>query len=326
MPAYHFVLPAQVGAPERSIVVGSAPITFGRGPSNHVVVTDDTASWHHALVWTEGGSGWVKDLGSTNGTFVNGERVRGAHVLNTADRLRIGARFELVLQGDSVGGEVAVRAYALQEVDGGASFPLHADRFVIGGGDRADLRISGLPPEAAVLLVHSDEVWLGEADQDEERDRPIAVGEVFAVGGRRFVLKSLDPTRAPTIGYAGDRYPYKLHATLSGATGPEATLEDPRDGSRCVLPGNRAVLLYVLGRARQEGMRTETDEHAGWYEDDALTTDIWGRTPLTFDANNLNVLVYRTRAGLRSSGIEPWCIEKRKGYTRVRVAEVTLGD
>jgi hypothetical protein len=320
MPELEFVLLS--GGKEKGIPVGSAPLTFGRGPANTVVVSDDTASWHHAMVWLEAGAAWVKDIGSTNGTFVNGERVHGAHRLNPGDRVRIGAVFELELRG-SAGASIGPFAFAVEEQPQGATFPLHSDRFVIGSSGDADIRLPDGPAAAITLLIHAGEVWHGGAD---DGDRQLAPGETFAVGDRSFLLRALDPTRAPTVTYSGDRYPYRLSATLSGPTGPEATVTDTRTGTRCVLRGNRAVLAYVLGRARLSDLEEQTDDTAGWYDDDSLTTDIWGRTPLSFDANNLNVLVYRTRASLRSAGLEPWCIEKRKGYTRARVASVELGD
>lgn len=75
-----------------AFVVDSAPLTIGRGGQNGIVLAgDDFASGRHARVEARRDSVWVQDLGSTNGTYVNGERVVGAHRLSPGDVLRVGA-------------------------------------------------------------------------------------------------------------------------------------------------------------------------------------------------------------------------------------------
>jgi pSer/pThr/pTyr-binding forkhead associated (FHA) protein len=78
------------------IPLGTEPLTIGRSSDSSVVIRDDYTSTHHArlMVW---GEEWVvQDLDSTNGTFLDGQRVTSpVHVpLNTP--IRIGATsFEL---------------------------------------------------------------------------------------------------------------------------------------------------------------------------------------------------------------------------------------
>lgn len=65
-------------------------LTFGRAPSNDVQLDDNTVSGQHAAIeWRP--EGWtVSDLGSSNGTHVNGRRIGQPRVLNPADTLRLG--------------------------------------------------------------------------------------------------------------------------------------------------------------------------------------------------------------------------------------------
>lgn len=49
-------------------------ITIGRDTSNNIVVDDPAVSLVHAEVYPEAGHFFIKDLGSTNGIFVNNER------------------------------------------------------------------------------------------------------------------------------------------------------------------------------------------------------------------------------------------------------------
>lgn len=71
--------------------VDSAPLTIGRGGRNDLVLEgDEFASSLHARIEARGDGVWVQDLESTNGTFVNGERVLGARRIAPGDVLRVG--------------------------------------------------------------------------------------------------------------------------------------------------------------------------------------------------------------------------------------------
>lgn len=65
-------------------------VTVGKGPGNDVVLDDPRVSRLHASL-ERFAEGWcVNDLGSSNGTFVNGERIWGAHRLRHGDEIRVG--------------------------------------------------------------------------------------------------------------------------------------------------------------------------------------------------------------------------------------------
>ena len=72
-------------------VVDSAPLTIGRGGQNDLVLDgDEFASARHARIESRRDGVWVQDLGSTNGTYVNGTRVEDAVRLEPGDVLRVG--------------------------------------------------------------------------------------------------------------------------------------------------------------------------------------------------------------------------------------------
>jgi pSer/pThr/pTyr-binding forkhead associated (FHA) protein len=77
---------------------GPVALTFGRAGDNSAVLgSDEFASAHHARVESQRDGVWLLDLGSTNGTWVNGSRMDGRHRLKNGDVIRIGAtelRFE----------------------------------------------------------------------------------------------------------------------------------------------------------------------------------------------------------------------------------------
>ncbi len=84
--------------PGSTIEAGPVPITFGRAEDNRAVLGDDDfVSGHHARIESTRDGVWLVDLDSTNGTWVNDERMSGRHRLQDGDIVRIGRtelRFE----------------------------------------------------------------------------------------------------------------------------------------------------------------------------------------------------------------------------------------
>jgi len=67
-------------------------VTLGRSPACAIGLPDDTfASQVHARVFRRDGTLWVEDLGSTNGTHVNGVKVEEAREVVVGDRVQIGS-------------------------------------------------------------------------------------------------------------------------------------------------------------------------------------------------------------------------------------------
>jgi pSer/pThr/pTyr-binding forkhead associated (FHA) protein len=77
-------------------------ISIGRSSEADVRIEDRFASGVHARVYSRGANYYVEDMESTNGTFLNGGRLRGEAKLNDLDEIRIGNtefRFELDVPG-----------------------------------------------------------------------------------------------------------------------------------------------------------------------------------------------------------------------------------
>ncbi len=58
--------------------IGNHPMAVGRDESSDVLISDDTLSRRHFLIWQQGESFLLKDLGSQNGTWVDGQRAKRA--------------------------------------------------------------------------------------------------------------------------------------------------------------------------------------------------------------------------------------------------------
>src|SRR3712207_5023294 len=76
----------------KTLEVGDRPIVVGRGADADVVLRDDSeVSRRHASIETRpDGTLLLTDLGSTNGTYENGQRISGSTVLRGDEEVRIG--------------------------------------------------------------------------------------------------------------------------------------------------------------------------------------------------------------------------------------------
>lgn len=71
--------------------ISSQILTFGRDPDNDICLEDSEVSRHHARLVQAEDQITLEDLGSTNGTLVNGKAITGRHVLQPADIISIGS-------------------------------------------------------------------------------------------------------------------------------------------------------------------------------------------------------------------------------------------
>jgi len=82
----HFIAPGQ---PSRTVFLSRLPFTIGRRRGCDLVLSDPQASRTHARISAQDGAFVLEDLGSTNGTFVNDQRVQ-RQVLRPGDEIQIG--------------------------------------------------------------------------------------------------------------------------------------------------------------------------------------------------------------------------------------------
>jgi pSer/pThr/pTyr-binding forkhead associated (FHA) protein len=88
MPTAHLAL--QAGEREQ-LYTFSGEAVIGRGAAADVSIPDPSISRRHALARLEGRTVVLEDLGSANGTYLNGNPVRSATRAEHGDQLRIGA-------------------------------------------------------------------------------------------------------------------------------------------------------------------------------------------------------------------------------------------
>ena len=101
-------------------------ITIGRDSVNEIVINDAEISRRHARLTFQGGKYVLEDLGSTNGTFVNGQRLAGPRVLKAGEVVSFGEQIVMVFEAtnfDAGATVVSPRAAVVPSVSRPAPVP-----------------------------------------------------------------------------------------------------------------------------------------------------------------------------------------------------------
>jgi len=75
---------------EKIVFFQQDEITIGRALGNTIVLTDDALSANHARVLYNHAQWWLEDIGSTNGTFLNKEKISSPTVIINTDQFKCG--------------------------------------------------------------------------------------------------------------------------------------------------------------------------------------------------------------------------------------------
>jgi pSer/pThr/pTyr-binding forkhead associated (FHA) protein len=81
---------AAMGYEPGTVIDVASGATLGRADSSEIKVDDPFASSAHARIFARGEFMYIEDMGSTNGTYLNGRQLRKAERLKMADVVRIG--------------------------------------------------------------------------------------------------------------------------------------------------------------------------------------------------------------------------------------------
>src|SRR5512139_2619036 len=92
-------------------------IVIGRSSELDMVLVEDMVSRRHAKITVTSGQIFIQDLGSTNGSFVNGEKIKRAR-LNEGDRILIGTSIIKLVATEGQGDVVEAKAQ-LEDISAG---------------------------------------------------------------------------------------------------------------------------------------------------------------------------------------------------------------
>ncbi|MEZ4510996.1 MAG: FHA domain-containing protein [Chloroflexota bacterium] len=91
--------------PNEEILLNQPLMRIGRGTSNEIVLQDPEVSRQHAQITQRDGICYLDDLGSTNGTFLNTQRVIGTMALEDNDTINLGESIQLLFVDEFVAQE-----------------------------------------------------------------------------------------------------------------------------------------------------------------------------------------------------------------------------
>ena len=92
LPSTRLLVVASPELQEGATIEVSAPTVVGRDVQSGIRLDrDEFASGQHARIEPRSNGAWVDDLGSTNGTFVNGSKLKKGRIAKTGDVIKIGA-------------------------------------------------------------------------------------------------------------------------------------------------------------------------------------------------------------------------------------------
>jgi len=97
MSEFHFVMRSGP-TPGKVFPIEGTDITIGRDANQTISINDAEISRKHAKMTLRGSAYVIQDLGSTNGTFVNGNRISGIQVLNPNDIVSFGENIVLMYE------------------------------------------------------------------------------------------------------------------------------------------------------------------------------------------------------------------------------------
>ena len=99
----------------KEIKIPKAEFLVGRGDECHLRPKSDAISRRHCVLVIDEAQVLVRDLGSRNGTFVNGDRIEGDRVLKVGDHLKIGPLEFEVLIDHGLGGDKRPKVATIAE-------------------------------------------------------------------------------------------------------------------------------------------------------------------------------------------------------------------
>lgn len=112
----HTYLEVRHGVTSERIPVSGEKLTLGKDEANDICIANDPSVSHLHMVLERYGASWVvRDLGSSNGTYLNGERILGEKQLRDGDELKIGST-SITFKADSTSPTVTQKAQPAPEL------------------------------------------------------------------------------------------------------------------------------------------------------------------------------------------------------------------
>lgn len=280
-------------------------LLVGRGLAAGLRLAEPSVSSEHAVLASRGGAWTLRDLGSANGTFVNGDRLAAGEVRR-------------LIAGDVLCFAPVAPTFCLVDADLPRVF---ATRLRDGLEVVGSFEVLGLPsPDRPTLQVMP--AGVGWVSSSERGDYAISDGDVVDVGGevwRVFVPGTEEETPRPSSAALVQQ----LHLNFRVSTDEETVLIEirlPRGAVRLESRAHNYVLLHLARQRQRDAALSAKDQ--GWVD----RTTLAGR--LHLDPEHLNVQLFRIRrafaeAGVLDAGNLVEC-RRRPGQVRIGVSDIQI--
>jgi pSer/pThr/pTyr-binding forkhead associated (FHA) protein len=151
------------------IPLGSYPTSIGRLPDNAVVIDNPAVSGHHARLVPEGEQHFLEDLHSTNGTFINGQRITRQALAN-GDVVLVG-KHKLVYEGtreeDEIPGRLQTPSQPVAQLQATIMLDTKAHRELLAKVQGTGQPTSGPQPAGSGAKTGTLSVVSGSTDKSE---------------------------------------------------------------------------------------------------------------------------------------------------------------
>jgi hypothetical protein len=95
--------------PGKVFLIQKTETAIGRYEQSDIFILDSGISRHHAVLSLQGSNYVIKDLGSTNGTFINDQRIAGPHAIKPGDIILLGDKVRLIFNAASYDPDVTIQ-------------------------------------------------------------------------------------------------------------------------------------------------------------------------------------------------------------------------
>lgn len=268
----------------------------GRSSACFIRIADPKVSSEHARIYWSGKDWALRDLGSRNGSTVNGRLLEAgaAQKLTKSDLITFGNNSQAWTLIDDSGPSATAREPSTGKVittrDGLLTFP--------GGGPHP------------YVYQGPDDLWILE---DEDEQRVVQDGDIVNAAGRHWILHLPSTIEGTMPDEQQMRRLSQLHWLFSISGDEEFVHVQVRDGKQLIDLGSRAhhYMLLILSRCRAQD---EDPLLGGWLYGDKLCT------MLSLDEQHLNVQIFRAREELGQLGVSDAAgiIERRRSTKQLR--------
>ncbi len=145
---------AEPGLLGKRYVLEKSPVHIGRGADNQIVLEGDSVSRRHCHFDRRQGNWHIVDDGSTNGTFLNEEQVKGSGQLNNGDRVKVGPTILKYLSGLDAEAKYHEEIYRMTIVDGLTQ--IHNKRYLFEALDKELIRARRYDRQLSLLIFDID--------------------------------------------------------------------------------------------------------------------------------------------------------------------------